>query len=92
VSVIPGVWTELARAGIALTKITSRDSVVFGRRLKQEERAPMYEQAIRQIVADSPDIWIYNSMLLQGINKRVKGRRFCTVGQGAEMRWVSLGA
>jgi peptide/nickel transport system substrate-binding protein len=60
--------------------------------LKQEERAPMYEQAIRQIVADSPDIWIYNSMLLQGINKRVKGRRFCTVGQGAEMRWVSLGA
>jgi peptide/nickel transport system substrate-binding protein len=56
----------------------------------QEDRAPLYEQAIRQIMADSPDIWIYNSMLLQGFNRRVKGRRFCTVGQGCEMRWVSL--
>ena len=26
----------------------------------------------------------------QGLNKRVKGRRFCTVGQGSEMRWVTL--
>jgi hypothetical protein len=29
-------------------------------------------------------------MQLQGLNKRVKGRRFCTVGQGAEMRWITL--
>jgi peptide/nickel transport system substrate-binding protein len=58
--------------------------------VRQEDREPLYEQAIRQIMADSPDIWIYNSMQLQGLNKRVKGRRFCTVGQGAEMRWVSL--
>src|SRR3954447_7094138 len=58
--------------------------------VKQEERAPLYEAAIRQIMADSPDIWIYNSMQLQGINKRVKGRRFCTVGQGLEVRTVSL--
>lgn len=58
----------------------------------QAERAPLYEQAIRQIMADSPDIWIYNSMQLQGLNKRVKGRRFCTVGQGSEMRWMSLEA
>jgi hypothetical protein len=29
-------------------------------------------------------------MQLQGINKRVKGRRFCTVGQGLEVRTVSL--
>lgn len=60
--------------------------------LAQQERAPLYEQAIRQIVADSPDIWIYNSMQLQGISNRVKGRRFCTVGQGCEMRWISLSA
>lgn len=58
--------------------------------VKQEERAPLYEEAIRKIMADSPDIWIYNSMQLQGLNKRVKGRRFCTVGQGAEMRWITL--
>ena len=56
----------------------------------QADRAPLYEKAIRQIMADSPDIWIYNSMQLQGINNRVKGRRFCTVGQGCEMRWISI--
>ena len=50
--------------------------------VKQEASAPLYETAIRQIMADLPDIWIYNSMQLQGLNKRVKGRRFCTVGQG----------
>jgi peptide/nickel transport system substrate-binding protein len=60
--------------------------------MEQEQRAPLYEQAILQIMADSPDIWVYNSMQLQGLNRRVKGRRFCTVGQGAEMRWVTLEA
>ena len=58
--------------------------------MAQAERAPLYEKATLQIIADCPDIWIYNSMQLQGINKRVKGRRFCTVGQGGEMRWISL--
>jgi peptide/nickel transport system substrate-binding protein len=58
--------------------------------VKQEERDPLYQDAIRKIMADSPDIWIYNSMQLQGFNKRVKGRRFCTVGQGAEIRWITL--
>jgi len=29
-------------------------------------------------------------MQLQGFNKRVQGRRFCTVGQGAEVRWITL--
>ncbi|MCF8532241.1 MAG: ABC transporter substrate-binding protein [Reyranella sp.] len=58
--------------------------------IKQEDREPLYQEAIRKIMADSPDIWIYNSMQLQGLNKRVKGRRFCTVGQGAEMRWITL--
>jgi peptide/nickel transport system substrate-binding protein len=56
----------------------------------QADRAPLYEEAIRQIVADCPDIFVYNSMQLQGINNRVKGRRFCTVGQGCEMRWISI--
>ncbi len=56
----------------------------------QVERAPLYEKATLQIMADCPDIWVYNSMQLQGINNRVKGRRFCTVGQGCEMRWISI--
>ncbi len=58
----------------------------------QQVRGPLYEKAIRQIMADSPDLWIYNSMQLQGISNRVKGRRFCTVGQGCEMRWISIQA
>jgi peptide/nickel transport system substrate-binding protein len=58
--------------------------------IAQADRAPLYEQAIRLIVADSPDIFVYNSMQLQGINDRVQGRRFCTVGQGCEMRWISI--
>jgi peptide/nickel transport system substrate-binding protein len=58
--------------------------------LGQDKRAPLYEAAIRQIMEDSPDIWIYNSMQLQGLNRRVKGRRFCTVGQGQEVRWMTL--
>jgi peptide/nickel transport system substrate-binding protein len=58
--------------------------------VKQEVRAPLYEDAIRKIMADCPDIWIYNSMQLQGLNKRIKGRRFCTVGQGSEWRWITL--
>lgn len=58
--------------------------------ITQAERAPLYEKATLQIMADCPDIWIYNSMQLQGINTRVKGRRFCTVGQGGEMRWISI--
>lgn len=60
--------------------------------LAQEARAPIYQQAIRQIMADCPDIWVYNSMQLQGLSKRIKGRQFCTVGQGSEMRTVSLEA
>jgi peptide/nickel transport system substrate-binding protein len=58
--------------------------------LQQNDRAPLYEKAITQIMADCPDVWIYNSMQLQGINNRVKGRRFCTVGQGCEMRSISI--
>ena len=60
--------------------------------VSQEVRTPLYEQAIRQIMTDCPDIWVYNSMQLQGLNKRVKGRRFCTVGQGQEVRWMTLEA
>ena len=58
--------------------------------MAQAARTPLYEKATLQIMADCPDIWIYNSMQLQGINTRVKGRRFCTVGQGCEMRWISV--
>jgi len=58
----------------------------------QEQRAPLYEEATRLIVADSPDIWIYNTIELAGMSNRVKGARYCPVGSGSEVRWMSLSA
>jgi peptide/nickel transport system substrate-binding protein len=58
----------------------------------QEARAPLYEEAIRLIVADSPDIWIYNTVDLRGVNNRVAGFRFCPVGSGTEVRWIHVAA
>ncbi len=56
----------------------------------QEQRAPIYEEATRLIVADSPDIWIYNTIELAGVSNRVKGARYCPVGSGCEVRWMTL--
>jgi peptide/nickel transport system substrate-binding protein len=39
----------------------------------QEERQPLYEEATRLIVADSPDIWVYNTVEIRGVTDRVKG-------------------
>ena len=58
----------------------------------QEIRAPMYEQAAKMIVADSPDIWIYNMIEVCGISNRVQGFRHCPVGSGGEVRWMHLSA
>ena len=51
---------------------------------------PLYEEATRLIVADSPDIWVYNTVEIRGVTDRVKGFRFSPVGSGGEMRWVQL--
>jgi peptide/nickel transport system substrate-binding protein len=56
----------------------------------QAQRTPLYEDAIRQVVADSPDIWIYNTIELAGVANRVKGIHYCPVGSGCEVRWMSL--
>jgi peptide/nickel transport system substrate-binding protein len=58
----------------------------------QEIRAPMYEQAAKIVVADSPDIWIYNMIEVCGISNRVQGFRHCPVGSGGEVRWMHLSA
>jgi len=60
--------------------------------VEQEDRAPLYEQAARLVVADSPDIWIYNMIELCGIANRVQGFRHCPVGSGGEVRWMHLAA
>src|SRR5262245_8549233 len=56
----------------------------------EAERQPLYEQATRLIVADSPDIWVYNTVEIRGLTDRVKGFRFSPVGSGGEMRWIEL--
>jgi peptide/nickel transport system substrate-binding protein len=58
--------------------------------VSQAERQPMYEEATRLIVADSPDIWVYNTVELRGVTDRVKNFRFSPVGSGGEMRWIQL--
>jgi peptide/nickel transport system substrate-binding protein len=58
----------------------------------QEARAPLYEEASRLIVADSPDIWIYNMVEVCGLSNRVQGFKHCPVGSGGEVRWMSMSA
>lgn len=58
----------------------------------QEERAPLYEQAARLIIADSPDIWIYNMIEVCGLSNRLQGFKHCPVGSGGEVRWLSASA
>jgi peptide/nickel transport system substrate-binding protein len=56
----------------------------------QAERTRAYEEAGAIVVADSPAIWIYNTKEYGPFNKRVKGVRFCPVGSGQEVRWMSF--
>ena len=56
----------------------------------RQARQDMYEEATRLVVADSPDIWIYNTVEIRGLSDRVKGFRFSPVGSGGELRWIRL--
>jgi len=58
--------------------------------LEQPERSRLYSEATRLVVADSPDIWIYNTVNLRGLSRRVQGYSFSPVGSGGEMRLMSL--
>jgi peptide/nickel transport system substrate-binding protein len=42
------------------------------------------------VVADSPDIWIYNTVQLRGMSDKVKGYAFTPVGGGSELRHMSM--
>ena len=64
-----------------LTKARGRSSRRRARRCTRRRRA---------IVAESPDIWVYNTVNLRGVAARVQGFRFCPVGQGGELRWMRL--
>lgn len=58
--------------------------------VRQEERAPLYEEATRRIMADCADIWVYNTVELRGVSNRISGYRFCPAGGGSELRWLQL--
>jgi peptide/nickel transport system substrate-binding protein len=75
-------WYENPRVDALLRKARTATS--------EAERRPLYEEATRLIVADSPDIWVYNTVEIRGISDRVKGFRFSPVGSGGEMRFVAL--
>jgi peptide/nickel transport system substrate-binding protein len=56
----------------------------------QSRRQALYEEASRLIVADAPDVWIYNSVELRGLSNRLRGFHFTPIGSGADFRVMSL--
>ena len=59
-------------------------------RIGQEERAHLYEEACRLLVADAPDIWVHNTIEHVAVAKQVQGLKFCLVGSGQEFWDISL--
>jgi peptide/nickel transport system substrate-binding protein len=55
-----------------------------------DKRKALYEEASRIVVAEAPDIWIYNTIELRGLSNRVQGFRFTPIGSGANFRVISL--
>ena len=58
----------------------------------RDKRAKDYAEAARLVVGDAVDIWIYNTVQLRGLSKRVKGFHFNPVNNGGELRTMYLGA
>lgn len=58
--------------------------------LDQAERQKLYAEATAIVVADSPDIWVYNTLNLRGLSRRVQGYQFSPVGAGGELRTMWL--
>jgi peptide/nickel transport system substrate-binding protein len=56
----------------------------------QSERAKYYEAAARLVYDDAGGVWIYNTKWYGPYSTKVKGIRFCPIGNGQEMRTVYL--
>jgi peptide/nickel transport system substrate-binding protein len=54
----------------------------------QAERAKAYEEAARLVFDDAAGVWIYNTKWYGPYSSKVKGIRFCPIGNGQEMRTV----
>ena len=75
-------WYSNAEVDSLLTR--ARASVV------QAERQELYAAATAIIFRESPDIWVYNTVNLRGLTRRVQGYSFSPVGSGGELRLMSL--
>jgi len=53
-------------------------------------RQANYEKANVMLMEDAAGIFIYNTKWFGPFNKKVKGVRFSPIGNGQEMRWVSI--
>jgi peptide/nickel transport system substrate-binding protein len=62
------------------------------RLVEQEQRARLYEEAYRLVVADAADIWIYNTVEHVPVAKTVHGFQFSPVGSGQEFWPISMEA
>ncbi|NKE45380.1 ABC transporter substrate-binding protein [Roseomonas frigidaquae] len=56
----------------------------------QAKRAPLYEQVARISSEDAAAIFIHNTKWYGPFRKNVSGVRFCPIGDGQEMRWLSI--
>ncbi|WP_439577981.1 ABC transporter substrate-binding protein [Elioraea sp.] len=56
----------------------------------QERRAPLYEQVARISSEEAGGIYIHNTKWFGPYRKNVSGVRFCPIGDGQEMRWLSI--
>ena len=57
---------------------------------EQAKRAPLYEQVARISSEDAAAIFIHNTKWYGPFRKNVSGVRFCPIGDGQEMRWLSI--
>lgn len=56
----------------------------------QEKRKVNYEKASTMVMEDAAGIFIYNTKWFGPFNKKVTGVRFSPIGNGQEMRWISM--
>ena len=56
----------------------------------QDLRRANYEKANKLLMEDAAGVFVYNTKWFGPFNKDVKGVRFSPIGNGQEMRWVSM--
>ena len=56
----------------------------------QDLRRANYEKANRLLMEDAAGIFVYNTKWFGPFNRNAKGIRFSPIGNGQEMRWVSM--